>query len=334
MMKSGIRPKTEYGGFLPLELNPGSEYFSVESGCLMRFNSVKASLFYLFEMIGCSHIYIPYYYCPSTTETIKKVVPTVSFYHVSENLEPLDVPDERGIAVLLVDYFGIKNEEMIRWAHKFCHANVILDRAHDFFTEPLLGNNIYNIYSAKKFFGIPDGAYLISNDLLPFVEVETDSYGYADYLILTYEQGTDVAYKRKKEADQKIAENYGGMSKLSRGLLRNVDYKRVRISRESNYKILHGLLGNMNELKLPEMAAAYQYPLLISNIGTIIKKGLVADRIFVSTLWIGSELMQNGNEFELNMAENCIFLPMDQRYNEQDMRYIAEKVRGLIYENS
>lgn len=334
MMESGIRAKTEYGGFLPLELNPGNEYFSVEPGRLMRFNSVKASLAYLFELIGCSHIYIPYYYCPSTTEAIKKVVPTVSFYHVSENLEPLNVPDEEGIAVLLVDYFGVRNEETIRWAHKFCHANVILDRAHDFFTDPLLEKNIYNIYSAKKFFGIPDGSYLISNDLLPFVEAETDSYEYADYLLLTYEQGTNAAYKRKKEADQKIAENYGGMSKLSRGLLQNVDYKRVRASRESNYKVLHELLGYMNELKLPEMTAAYQYPLLISNIGAIIKKQLVADRIFVSTLWTGNELMQNGNGFELNMSENCIFLPMDQRYDEHDMRYIAGKVRGLIHENS
>lgn len=49
-------------------------------------------------------------------------------------------------------------------------------------------------------------------------------------------------------------------------------------------------------------------------------------KIFVSTLWKGKELLKKGNEFEINMSDNAVFLPIDQRYDEEDMRFLANTV--------
>ena len=65
------RTKDAYGGFLPLELNEGQEFFTDYTDYLRRYNSVKAGLYYLLEIISVKKIYLPYYYCPTTTDAIK-----------------------------------------------------------------------------------------------------------------------------------------------------------------------------------------------------------------------------------------------------------------------
>lgn len=328
------RTRNEYGGFLPLELNQGEELFAKYEKTLLRFNSVKASLSYLLEKIDCIKIHIPYYYCPSTIEAIKKIGIEISFYHVADNLMPDVVPDEEGTCVLLVDYFGIMSRQIENLAKSFKQAEVIIDKAHSFYTKPIIERHIHNVYSAKKFFGVPDGSYLVSMCAVPSMQIPTDAYEYADYLALCYEKGTNAAYALKKKADKVLADNYGYMSVLAIGLMQNVDYDRVAKQRRENYRILYNAFRYVNELDLPEECIAYQYPLLLREKGSSIKKRLIEDKIFVSTLWLGEELMKDGNKFELDMSKHCIFLPIDQRYDDSDMRYIAGKVKELIDENS
>lgn len=324
------RTKAEYGGFLPFELNPGKESFAKYEPWLMRFNTVKASLYYLFRAIDIRRIYIPYYYCPSTTEAIKKVVSEVFFYHIDENLMPIDLQDESDAAVLLVDYFGIRSREVIALAQSFKKAEVVLDLAHSFYTEPLIKEKVHCVYSAKKLFGIPDGSYLVSKVAVPSEETLTDAASYVEYLVMTYERGTNAAYSKKKETDQFLSANYAGMSKLALGLLENVDYDRVYNRRRENYEFLRQHFEKVNELGLPESAAAYQFPLLQKGKGQTVKKILVEEKIFVSTLWTGENLIKSGSEFELTMSRDAVFLPMDQRYDLADMMYIASKVDEIL----
>lgn len=328
------RTKPEYGGFLPLELNPGKEYFAQYEPYLRRFNSAKAGIDYLIKRIGKKKIFIPYYYCLSTTDAIKRTGIEVSFYHINENMEPEHIEDGADSIILIVDYFGVCKEMINAFSSTIKKADLIIDRAHNFFEEPIRGDNIHNLYSAKKFFGVPDGAYVVSNIVIPDVEALSDSYEYADYLLLTYENGTNVAYGKKKNADKQIGSNYDAMSKLAKGLLENVDYKRVRRQRKDNYRILLEAFKDINNLSLPDEAVPYQFPLLLKGKGRDIKKQLIENRIFVSTLWSGDELQKNGNEFEISMMEDCVFLPMDQRYNEEDMDYIISVVRNIVNENT
>ncbi len=326
--------RNEYGGFLPLELNSGKEFFEEYNQMLLRFNSVKASLAYLLDRISCKKIYVPYYYCPSTSDAIQRTGVDICYYHIDEGLIPIDITDEKESCVLLVDYFGVRSEQIDAFAKSFKYAEVVIDRAHSFYTEPIMGQHIHNVYSAKKFFGVPDGSYLISMNTVDLRQIPTEAYTYAGYLIRAYEEGTDAAYIMKKEADKILADNYNCMSKLAVGLLKNVDYEWVAERRGKNYRIFHDIFRNINGLELPDECIAYQYPLLIREKGLQIKRKLIEDKIFVSTLWSGENLLNNGNGFELDMSKHCIFLPIDQRYNESDIRYIARKVKVFMDEDS
>ncbi len=323
------RPKTEYGGFLPLELNPGQEYFQEYEEHLARFNTVKVALTFLIGSIQPDRIYVPYYYCPTTTEAIWKTGVETCFYHVGESLLPAEIPDESGSLVVLVDYFGILGEKITEIAGSFQNAAVILDRAHAFYEKPFLNDHIHQVYSAKKFFGVPDGAYLISSLAGKADRTLTDAHTYAGYLLTTYEVGTNAAYAMKKDTDRMLAEKALGMSKLSLGLLCNLDYGQVRRKRIENYKVLYSLLKDYNDLELPKESAAYLFPLLMKGCGAKVKQLLVKERVYVPTLWEGKDLLAHGNDFELAMKDHAIFLPMDQRYDPTDMEYIADLVKDL-----
>lgn len=312
-----------------MELNPGEEYFEKYEPYISRFNSVKAALDNVIRRLGIGKIYIPYYYCPSTIEVIKKTGIDVRFYHIGIDLMPVELPDENNSIVLLVDYFGIKSEQVNRQAYSFCNAEVIIDRAHGFFNKPIIAEQVHNLYSAKKFFGVPDGAYLVSKVAMQGRVTPTKANGYAGYLLTAYEEGTNAVYEKKRETDMKIAADYNCMSMLSLGLLKNVDYGRVEDQRKINYKQLNEAFNDVNRLDLPKSCAAYQFPLLLPGRGRKIKRKLIAEHIFVSTLWSGIDLTENGNTFELEMMNDAVFLPMDQRYDAEDIEYITGYVKEL-----
>lgn len=325
-MSDAFVRKTEYGGFLPLELNNSGELFEKYEPYVMRFNSVKASLRHLIKTLRIKELFVPYYYCPSTTEAIRQTGVNVLFYHIGKSLLPMDVVDKKESAFLLVNYFGVKTEEIDRIAKQFNNAIVLIDRAHSFFDEPVFQRRVFNIYSAKKFFGVPDGSYIVGSVINARKPAFSFSSEYSGYLLTTYEEGTNKTYLAKKQSDKYIAEHHGEMSLLAYGLLRNVDYSKVRAVREANFVTLHNSLKNYNELSLPETCVPYHYPLYIPQIGRRIKKALIERRIYVPTLWNGPELLIEGNGFELGMKDDAVFLPVDQRYTKDDMLFIGEEV--------
>ena len=318
------RSKPEYGGFLPLELNEKQEFFEDYKANLRRFNSIKAALYFLIGSLRVKKIYIPYYYCPTTIRAIKNTGIDVIFYHITPDLLPEPLPDDPDIAVLLVNYFGVITEDLNRLASGYHNAVVVIDNAHSFFSAPVMRERLYQVYSAKKFFGVPDGAYLIGKEITYEDSVMGNSYEYADYLLLTYESGTNAAYKLKKSADRLIEEHPGNMSALAYGLLRNVDYDSVRKKRIGNFNVLYDKLGAINELSFSSGGAAYLYPFLLQGFGWKLKKKLVNEKIYVPTLWNGEDLMNCGNDFELTMSNDAVFLPIDQRYDQKDMEYISD----------
>lgn len=325
--------KQSYGGFLPLELNPGTEWFDRYKQNRRSFNTVKAGLDFLIRQLGIREISIPYYYCPSTTKAIKDTGVSVHFYHIDEKLMPESSAWEKGEAILLVNYFGVLEQQIAGMIHNQKEKIIILDNAHAFFAVPPSLENIYTLYSAKKFFGVPDGAYLVGKNVKASKDAEEYAAEYLHYSAVAFERGTDAAYHEKKEVDKMLSSHYAGMSILAHGLLCNVDYQRVKNSRESNFSWLRKQFLKENELEIRDDAPAYLFPLLCRN-GEEAKRKLIENRVFVPTLWSGEDLLVGGNEFELHMARDAIFLPIDQRYDRDDMQYVADLTKEILSENT
>lgn len=323
------RTKKEYGGYLPLELNEGFEYFAGYERKLLRFNSVKAALDRLLRELTPKTLWIPFYYCPSTTEALNRTGVSVHYYHIGSDLLPEELPDRDGETVLLVNYFGVLDDSVKSLALSFHNASVLIDNAHAFFCPPLMKENIYNVYSARKFFGVPDGAYAVGEQ----ISAEQQALHYADetayYLLKSCEHGTNAAYAEKKQSDLAIAAEYAPMSMLAQKLLKNADYPSVRQRRSENFSDYQEAFVDKNGLKLASPFPAYCFPLLCLE-GSVLKGALVREKIYVPTLWSSDLLRENGNSFEQDMCENGLFLPLDQRYDTQDISYLISVVEDML----
>ena len=250
----------------------------------------------------------------------------------AEDLLPLDVEDTAGAALLIVNYFGILDKKVEALTEKYQRAILLLDNAHAFFSTPIMRKGVYNIYSAKKFFGIPDGAYVIGEEMREEIQELSYSNDFSQYLLKALELGTNAAYELKKNVDQWLSVHYGSMTVLSKALLENVNYSNVLNTRKKNFLLYHKAFGNINGLCIDGTAAAYHYPLLIKRAGNRIKRELIKERIYVPSLWRGSYLLEQGIPFELELAEHTIFLPVDQRYDREDIEFIIERAGFYIHE--
>lgn len=325
--------KASYGGFLPLELNPGIEWFDQYKQNCRSFNSVKAGLDCLIRKMGIRELSVPYYYCPSTTQAIRNAGVHVHFYHINNQFMPEPSVWEDGRPILLVNYFGILEKQIDKQIQSHKDNIIILDNAHAFFAQPHFAGNLYTLYSAKKFFGVPDGAYLVGKNVKPHEEKPEYAADYLHYSAVTFEQGTNVAYREKKAVDNMLSSHYAGMSILAHGLLQNVDYQRVRNRRTENFYWLWQYLQKVNELEFWETTPAYIFPLLCKN-GRQVKKKLIEKSVFVPTLWSGENLLNHGNEFEIHMSCDAVFLPIDQRYSKEDMQYLVRLIKELVGEDT
>lgn len=95
-----------------------------------------------------------------------------------------------------------------------------------------------------------------------------------------------------------------------------------------NFRVLHNILGITNRLKLDDATMTPSvYPYLSSS--KSLREKLLENKIYVSRFWKHVLTNELANKFEKDLAEYLIPLPIDQRYDEQDMQYIANMVKKL-----
>ena len=317
----------EYGGFLPIELilssNSKDCYYNKYN--LLLFNTVKAAIPLIKDDLKSEDIFIPYYLCPNVIAEIKKNFKNTQFYNINNNLLPvLDNLD--GKIIYLVNYFGIMDKLLRKYVSVHKNTVFIIDNAHSFYFKPIIRQNVYNLYSCKKFFGVPDGGYLIASKKIENPYKESYSNSISNYLIKSFEEGTNSCYSEKKEIDEFINKNYSGISIFSKKLLSLIDYKKIKIIRKRNFKIYNNAFKNINKIKCENGSIPYLYPL---NVGKNIKQELINNKIYVPTLW-NMESEKSNIEFELNLKDYTIFLPLDQRYDKNDILYIINKVKSIL----
>ena len=117
------------------------------------------------------------------------------------------------------------------------------------------------------------------------------------------------------------------MSKLTHNLLGAIDYGSVISRRNDNWKLLHAALGDKNKLCLHTPIGPYMYPFYCEN-GVQVRKALAEKKIFIPTLW-PNVLDFDGCELEKDYVRNIIPLPVDQRYDANDMKKIVEELKNV-----
>ena len=313
------------GGYFGLEINSGNHYYEDA----IKLNKGRDCLEYVIKAKQYKKIYIPYYTCEVILDPIKACNISYEFYSINEFLEPVQ-KYELGCneAFLYTNYFGIKDDAVEKLANIY-RSQLIIDNSQAFFSKALTGVDTF--YSARKFFGVADGAYLSTDVLLNEELEQAMSYNRMSHLLKRPDISAETGY------NDFILENWmlrdvpmKKMSKITDKILSGIDYEKVMNVRKENFLLLANELDNKNLLKInsSQEITPMVYPLFIEKEN--LKGKLIENKIYAATYWPNVLKWCSCNQFEYNLAKYIISIPIDQRYNKEDMRYIVEFLKQYI----
>ena len=310
----------EIGGYIELE----DSFLPMLHEKAIALNSGTSCLAYIIRANKIAKIRIPYFLCDCVKNICKCQSVKTVFYKIEKDFLPrIDTEIESDEWIYLVNYYGQLNEEQIeRFVNRY--KRVIVDQAQAYFEKPIRG--AHTLYTCRKFFGVPDGAFLYTNTKLDETIVQDESFERMHFLLGRYERTASEFYNEYVEnnlylADQPIKK----MSKLTNNLLRGIDYERIKKRRTRNFNYLYKHLGEVNLLNLKLVHGAYAYPFL-SPKGAEIRKKMLEDRIYIPILWPNVLKDASHSSLEYYYAKNILPLPVDQRYDIEDMQILVDKI--------
>lgn len=317
--------KKEIGGYFELEKTHSSFHSDIHSKAI-GVNLGRNALAYLIKSLSINTLYIPNYLCDSIEDVcVKNEVKTIK-YSIDENFFPILSPSkkDKNAYVYVTNYFGqIQNKQLRELKRKY--KNIIVDNVHAYFQPPLEKTN--TIYSCRKFFGVPDGAYLYQSKKETISLEKDDSSNRFAHLIGRSKDGATLHYNEFKNLEESYYSlQLKEMSDQTRITLKSINYRLVKSRRTRNYNFLNKELKKYNTLHLIKISGPFCYPLLMKN-GSEIKKLLIKEKIYVPTLWPN---IAPSNEFEKNILENLIVVPCDQRYKKTDMKRIIKIIERSV----
>jgi hypothetical protein len=321
----------EIGSFIELDLRTTGEYFQGYDD-IARLNSARAGIYHACRLLSCTSVWIPYYLCPSVKQFLQKYGIDIIPYYINDRFEPIDIAQSKSQAVLLVNYFGIIATGRIQIMAKL-FENVIIDNSAAFFSDPIEG--CYNIYSPRKFFGVPDGSYVIGKNAYSMTdEYEQDfSADTSAFLMKRIESGLIDTYKERMLNEERI--NKAGilkMSKLTIALLNNIDYVSIKAKRQRNFNIAHDLFKEINLIDptryTDDGCRPMVYPLVVDDIH--LSEKLKKRQVYVGRLWNHVLEEVPVGSFEAMLSKFLLPLPIDQRYSLKDLSYIQNCILNHI----
>lgn len=312
-----MKNREAIGGYFELELNSqGSIYHdSAIAVC-----SARHGLEYILRTNSFSKIYIPFYTCYVTLEPIKAVGMDFEFYHIDEFFNPKIDSIKDDEVLLYVNYFGLMNLSIKNLKNSY--RNIIVDNAQGFFSEPY--KEIHTIYSSRKFFGLSDGGFVYTQAKKKLFLERDISFDRMSHLLVRSDGFIKEGYKEFINNDAALSKTpLLKMSLITEKLLRSTDFKKIKIIRNKNFIFLHNKLKDINELseiiEKDEINSPMIYPFLVKGNADLREK-LIAEKIYTATYWPNViDWVYNEKSLEHYLVNNLIALPIDQRYNADDM---------------
>ena len=312
------------GGYFSLELPLHEEYHKDA----IRLNTGRNCLEYILRSREYKKAYIPYYTCDVVLEPFKKLGIPYEYYHIDIHFEICDrFTLKGGEALLYTNYYGLKQRYVEQLAAEVGNR-LIVDNTQAFYAKPIEG--IDTFYTCRKFFGVPDGAYLYTDKLLD-VELEQDQ-SYERMLSLTkrIDLSPEAGYQDFRDTSKAlVGQPIKRMSKLTQRMMLGIDYESVTQIRRDNYQMLHEALGKENNLELPleDDAVPMVYPYLVPVKG--LREKLIENKIFVARYWPNVLECTTPDDIDYLLAYQMQPLSIDQRYSEKEMKRIIEIIKNV-----
>jgi hypothetical protein len=319
------------GGFLPLEVAPNrfescGEPYHAGAAAL---SSGRGCWHLILRTCRPARVLLPFYICDAVVRPLTATGTPFEFYPIDRAFQPmLNRAPLEGELLLVVNYFGVQTAVVTAAAER--HADrVVVDDTQAFFHRGR--SDAWSFNSARKFFGVPDGAFLYgpaNADQLPPSDIAD-----CDHLRMRLAGRDGEAWEQFKQHEARIGIEPRAMSPITSGLLAAVDMTEARRRRDENFAALHVRLGALNTiaLALDDVAGGgpMSYPFLPAS---DVDRGALARRgVYVPTLWPEIESRPDrGFAWERRMARRLLPLPIDHRYAADDMDMLARTLLQVL----
>lgn len=310
------------GGYFSLELQRHEEYHKDA----IKLNTGRNCLEYILRSRKYAKVYIPFYTCEVILEPFQKLGVEYEFYHINLDFEITDkIHLQNNESLLYTNYYGLKQRYSESLA-KIYGQQLIIDNTQAFYAKPIYG--IDTFYTCRKFFGVPDGAYLYTNCQLN-QELEQDiSYERMIFLTKRIDLGAEAGYKDFREQSHILCNQpIKRMSKLTERLMQSIDYEWAAKRRKDNYNHLHDSLKDCNllHITLDDDTVPLVYPFLSTQEG--LRDILIQNKVFIACYWPNVFEWAEEKSTEKCLAKQMLPIPIDQRYGKTEMGRIIKLLR-------
>lgn len=322
MDKSGCGMKKEIGGYFGLELSLRKEF---HNHCL-RLNSGKNCLHIILQCRRYSKVYIPYYTCDIILKPFQELDIEYSFYHINDNLELATIITlQKNEALLYTNYFGLKQSYVEHLAEQY-GSQLIVDNSQAFYAKPL--PHIDTFYTCRKFFGVPDGAYLYTDITYQEPLVHSQSYERVSHLIKRIDVSPEFGFDDYHQHENSLAQEPPMiMSIFTQRIMQSIDYKYAAKKRRNNFLLLHKALHTSNQYNvfLEDDAVPMVYPYLSDK--KDLYDYLIKNKIYIAHYWPNVLEWAGEHSVESRLAKFLLPIPIDQRYNQLNCKHILNLIR-------
>lgn len=315
------------GGFFGLELPDFNNFPYREAPHCAYVSSGRAAFeCVLRNMPRPAKILAPRFICDTMLQAPARLGIPVQRYDCTEQLIPILPEIGEHDIVLLVNYFGLTGKHVTEAALQH-PGRCVVDATTALYCPPLPG--VPTVYSPRKFVGVADGG--VAHAPFPLIQLPrttANSTHTSLCLLEAQEHGTTAALAASEAAEAALDAPPRLMGRLTRRLLRSIDFEQAASRRKENYAQLHQALSCINHLNLPEQPeyAPMCYP-LISAIPDL-RDSLIDAGIALPLYWPEVINATDATATANRLARRLLPLPLDQRYSKTEMERLISLILG------
>lgn len=249
--------------------------------------------------------------------------------------------------VLVHRYYGFDTLPGFNQAVKTLHENgviVIEDCTQCLYSDFAISDADYEVASIRKWCGVPDGGFAICKDgcfinkpIQPdknMVEAKRIA-SELKYQFLFEGKGDKPTFKAKYREGEEMLDNqtdYYAIGDLSAAIQAELNVNLLKNMRRTNYKVLLEGIRNIAGVKvifdsLPDDVVPLYFPILVDDRETV--QDLLADNdIYAPVVWPKEDNCPAIDEVAKTIYEKILCIPIDQRYDIDDMQRIVNVINN------
>ena len=309
-------------------------------------------------------ILLPAYLCETEVDPWKELGWSIYFYQIDRNLtiNTTDLQEKIQLIqpdiVLVQSYFGFVSENVllneILENYRKSNGVVIEDITQSLFTDIPMCEADFYVASLRKFFAIPDGGVLISKKALTFRNIEKSSDSIDEEAQKAFDTKKEYFLTLKPETKNNFRNYFEQLneqiitndtlyeiSPLSKKIFAHLSFSEISTPRIRNYSKLC-----QDILRIPQVQIVTQeiddttncVPLYLSvyfktsEIRNCIRAEMAKRDIYCPIIWPRLRNTVVNNSESLYIYDHILCLPIDQRYDFDDMKRISITLAKLCKE--